>query len=130
MDWLKVLQVLWPIAVILLPLIVGAGFLWLKTQFPTKGELTAHEKEVERKLEEHASRFERGSGKFANLDRRLALVEEECKSVPTRQNLQRELSELSQRIRGIEVGFEGVGRQLGTTNDYLKIIVDKGFKPS
>jgi hypothetical protein len=119
---------MWPIAVIITPVIVGAGILWLKTQFPTKGELTAHEREVQTDLKKHTDRFEAGSRKFAEHDKRLALVEEECKSVPTRQSLQGELSQLSQRMRGVEVGFESVGRQLGTTNDYLKIIVDKGLK--
>ena len=128
MSWIQWLQILWPIAVILIPIIIATGLLWLKTQLATKTELKASEAELKGRLNDHADRFERGSTKFADHDKRLAIVEEECKGAPSRQTLQGELSELSQRIRGVEVGFEGVGRQLNTTNDYLKIIVDKGFK--
>ena len=127
--WFQILQVAWPIAAVITPLVLGAGFIWLKTQFPTKAELKQLEKELEQRLDGHADRFERGSTKLADHDKRLALVEEDCKSIPSRQTLQEALSQLSQRVRGIEVGFDGVSRQLGTTNDYLKIIVDKGLKP-
>ena len=139
MPFIAILNILWPIAALITPALIGAGILWLRSQFATKAELeavkadlparmTALGKEVDNRLNAHAERFERGSAKFADHDKRIALVEADCKEVPTRQNLQAELSQISQRLRGVETGFEGMERQLNTTNDYLKIIVDKGFK--
>jgi hypothetical protein len=127
-DWLQVLGVLWPIAVIVIPIVLTTGFLWLKTQLATKAELKTVEGELEARINDHSGRFERGSTKFADHDKRIALVEEECKSVPSRQDLQFNLSEVSQRLRGVEVGNDFIKRELSTANDYLKIIVDKGFK--
>lgn len=128
-HWLEVIRALWPFAVVITPLVLGSGFLWLKTQLATKAELSKLETETEESLNKVADRFERGSQKFAEQDRRLALVEKECESVPSRQTLQSELSGVAQRLRGVESGFDGIRTQLGTTNDYLKIIVDKGMKP-
>jgi len=128
MRWLDILQVLWPIAVIIIPLMLGAGFLWLKTQLATKAELKSLEADTDKQFRENAGRFERGSKKFSEHDKRLAIVERDCEEVPTRQTLQTELSQVAQRLRGVETGHQAIERQLGTANDYLKIIVDKGFK--
>lgn len=128
MNWLQYLQALWPIAVVIIPIVLGGGFVWLKTQFPTKHELKTIEKELQERLDRHSKRFESGKDKFAEHDRRIAVVEEDCKRHPSRDTLQGSLSELSQRVRGVEVASEAMERQLNTANRYLEMIVDKGIK--
>jgi hypothetical protein len=126
-SWISVLQILWPIAVTVLPFVVGGGFLWLKTQFPTKGELDAVRAEISRRIEEHAKRFERGSTKFAEHDRRLALVEDDCESSPSKGDLNQGMTVLAGRMSGVESAMKGVERQLNTQHDYLRTIIDKGL---
>jgi hypothetical protein len=121
------MQAIWPIAVSILPLIVGAGFLWLKTQFPTKSELAALEGELVKKLDGHLGRFERGSAKFAEHDRRLALVEEDCESAPSKNDLNQGITVLAGRMSGMESGLKGVERQLNTQHDYLRTLIDQGL---
>jgi hypothetical protein len=108
-EWLKVLQVAWPIAATITPLILLAGFLWLQTKFALRKEV----KDLESKVDDHAER--------------LKIVELECSQAPSRQNLQVELSNLAQRLRGVEVSSEAVNRQLGTTNTYLHTLVERGL---
>lgn len=120
MTWFDIVQTLWPIAVIILPLVVGAGILWLKTQFPTKTDLDALKTD-------HAGRFERGSAKFAEHDRRLALVEDDCESAPSKNDLNEGMTVLAGRMSGMESAMRGVERQLGTQHDYLRTIIDKGL---
>ena len=127
MSWLQVLQILWPIAVILTPLVVGAGFLWLKTQFPTKTELTKVEDELSATLVDHRERFERGSRKFADHDKRIALVEEECAGAPTKNDINQGMTVLAGRMSGVESGLKGVERQLNTQHDYLRTLIDQGL---
>jgi hypothetical protein len=42
--------------------------------------------------------------------------------------MQIELSNLAQRMRGVETSFDGVKRELGTTNTYLHPLNDQGLK--
>jgi hypothetical protein len=147
-EWLRVLQVLWPIAVCLIPLVLGAGFLWLKTQFPTKADLKqAEEKaaaavagsiqtssaalqqmegEVRGLEKDITARFERGSRKFADHDKRLAVVEKECEDAPTKNDLAQMISVLGGRMSGVESAVKGVEKQLGTQHDYLRTLIDRG----
>ncbi|KQM23151.1 hypothetical protein ASE73_02690 [Sphingomonas sp. Leaf24] len=136
--FLDIFKIAWPIAVTLVPIILTAGILWLRSQFPTKGELEAvrvdvatkiagSERRLTDKLEEHEARLEAGSRKMAELDKRTALVEEECKQVPSRNTLQSELSHLAQRIRGVEVQGQAANDQLSTQNTYLHTLIERGL---
>nr|WP_162236153.1 hypothetical protein [Sphingomonas sp. Leaf24] len=138
MAFLDIFKIAWPIAVTLVPIILTAGILWLRSQFPTKGELEAvrvdvatkiagSERRLTDKLEEHEARLEAGSRKMAELDKRTALVEEECKQVPSRNTLQSELSHLAQRIRGVEVQGQAANDQLSTQNTYLHTLIERGL---
>ncbi len=140
MQFLEIFRVLWPVAVVLLPLVTATGFLWLKTQFPTKAELeavrvdvaaklAATEQRLTDKLDEHEERLDIGSKKMAELDKRTALVEEECKQAPSRNTLQSELSMMAQRIRGVEVQTQGINDQLVTQNTYLHTIIERSMGP-
>jgi len=121
---LEFIRTIWPIAVVLLPLVTGAGFLWLKTQFPTKQDLAAAETRLADKMDEHDDRLDTGSKTMANLDKRIALVEDECRQAPSRQNLQIELSTMAQRIRGVEVQAEAISSSLTTQNTYLHTLIE------
>lgn len=133
-SWLFILQVLWPIAVTIIPLVLGAGFIWLKTQLATKAELTAATqgfetdlREVRTRLDTHADRFERGSGKFADHDKRIALVEESCESPPTRADLNQGLTVLGGRMSGVESSLRGLDRTVSTQNDYVRTLIEAGI---
>src|SRR5207244_3441837 len=107
-DWLRVLQVLWPIAVVIISIVLGAGFLWLKTQLPTKVDLDAVEKRLTTKIDSHDDRLDRGGEKLADLDKRVAVVEEECSGQPTKSDLNQGMSVLAGRMSGVESGLRGV----------------------
>ena len=136
-NGLFILQILWPIAVIAMPFILGAGVLWLKSQFPTRAELTAlgtkidtETKVLEERIESEVGsvrdRFERGSHKFAEHDRRLALVEDDCKKSPTKNELNQGMAVLAGRMSGVESSLKGVEKQLGTQHDYLRTLLERG----
>jgi len=133
-DWLRFLQVIWPIALGVVTIILGAGFLWLKTQLATKAELKEAKGEAEKAIQELegevrslekdiAGRFERGSRKFADHDTRLAVVEKECDGAPTKADLTQMISVLAGRMSGVESSLKGVEKQLGTQHDYLREIL-------
>lgn len=127
MSWLQILQVLWPIAVIIIPLILGAGFIWLKTQLATKAEVKVIEERIAKLDADSRERFERGSRKFADHDKRIALVEEECEGAPTKADIHQMVSVLAGRMSGMENGLGGVERQLGTQHDYLRTLIERGL---
>lgn len=131
------------------PVIVGICFLWLKDKFPTKeglqsateemttklasaeqalsDKIAGTEKTLSDKIDEHEERLDVGSRKMVDLDKRTALIEEDCKAMPSRQNLQAELSSLSQRMRGVEVRAEAIGDHLRTQNEYLHTLIERGL---
>lgn len=109
MNWLEIIRTVWPIAATITPVILLCGFFWLQTKFALKKTVD----DLDKRVDEH--------------EVRLKSVELECAQVPSRQSLQVELSNLSQRMRGVEVGCEAMGRQLNTTNDYLHTLVERGL---
>lgn len=131
MSFALILQILWPIAVIAIPFVVGAGVLWLKSQFPTRAELEALGKKLEGEIDSAAGdtrdRFERGSRKFAEHDSRLALVENDCKASPTKGDLNQGMTVLAGRMSGVESGLKGVEKQLSTQHDYLRTLLERGL---
>jgi len=139
-SFTEIFQILWPIAVTLIPIVLGAGFLWLKTQFPTKADLDQAkaeakaavqglEGEVEALERDVAGRFERGSRKFGDHDKRLAVVEKECEGAPTKADLTQMISVLAGRMSGVESSLKGVEKLLGTQHDYLRAVIEgKGGK--
>lgn len=128
MDWLRFLQTAWPIVVTLVSLASFAILLWLKTQFPTKADLKATEKDILAKIGAHQSRLDEGSKQLANLDRRVAVVEKDCESQPTKDELNRGHAVLAGRVSGVESALRGLERQVGTGNDMLNILVEQGLR--
>jgi len=127
-DWLRVLQVLWPIAVVVASLVLGAGFLWLKTQLPTKTDLGEVEKRLTSKIDAHDERLDRGGEKIADIDKRLAVVEEDCESQPGKAELNQGITVLAGRMSGVESGLRGVEKALSTQNSYVMALVEQGLR--
>jgi hypothetical protein len=116
-SWLlELIRTLWPVAVVVMPLVTGAGFLWLKTQFPTKSDFDA----IQERLAD-------GSRKLAALDKRLALVEDDCDSSPSKQDLNQNYAVLAGRMSGVESSLKGLEKALSTQNDYVHALIQKGL---
>lgn len=116
-NWLELIRTLWPIASVITPLILAAGFLWLRTQFPSKAEL----KEIEGRLGGIATGM-------AEFDRRISLVEEDCKSSPSRNDLNQGLAVVAGRISGVEASVHGLERTVTTQHDYIRTVVEKAME--
>jgi hypothetical protein len=127
MNWLEIVRTLWPIAVVLTPLICGIGFLWLKTQFPTKADLTATENRIVADIDAHKVRLDEGSRKMAEFDKRIALVEDDCKATPSRGDLNQGMSVLAGRMSGVESSVRGLEKMIGTANSYLHTLIQHGI---
>ena len=117
MQWLEIIRTLWPIAVVITPLVIAAGFLWLKTQFSTKVDWNQHE-----------VRLDEGSRKLADLDKRVALVEQDCEASPSKSDLNTGYATLAGRMSGVESSLRGLEKQLSTQNGYVHALLEKGLK--
>ena len=107
---------LWPIASTLTPVILLAGFYWLKDKFPTKEQFDGLVTKVD---EIETSQVEMRGNVQTLMDDRDAQ--------PTRIELMKAMGVLAERVSAMEGGVEGIGHQLETTNDYLKILIDRGL---
>lgn len=121
------IRTLWPIAVVLIPVVLTAGFLWLKTQFPTKADLIATEARIVADIDEHKARLDDGSKKMADFDKRIALVEDDCEASPSRGELLQQNAALAGRMSAVESSLRGQERQFTTMNGYLHTIIEKGL---
>lgn len=129
MSWLlELIRTFWPIAVVLTPIILGAGILWLRSQFSTKADIQNMEARIVARIGEHEDRLNEGSKKLASLDKRVALVEDDCESSPSRQDLSQAIAVLAGRMSGVESSLKGQERALSTQNDYLHTLIEKGLK--
>lgn len=128
MYWLDIISTFWPIAAFLASLVVTMMPLWLRTMFPTKADLKSVEDSVLAKIDAHEKRLQDGSTKLANLDKRVALVEEECEGQPSRHDLNQAMAVLAGRMSGVESSVNGLGKQLATQHDYVRTLLEKGLK--
>lgn len=107
----------WPIITALTPILLGAALLYLRTQFPTKAD------------------FDSLAGNVADLGNKLTAtttavdhLAQEQDSAPTRIQLMEKIASVEGRVSGVERGLTSIEAQLHTTNDYLKILVDRGLE--
>jgi hypothetical protein len=126
-NWLEMIRTFWPVLAATAGLVLTLMPLWLRTMFPTKVDLVAMEKRIEAKIDAHEERLREGSRKLADLDKRMAVVEEECDSQPTKNDLNSGLAKLSGRMSGVESGLRGVERLMNTHHDYLRAVVERGL---
>lgn len=138
MWWLQFIQAVWPIIVTVVSVASLVLLLWLKSKFPTKTDLAEAEKRISGRIDDHQARLDTGSDKIADLDRRVAVVEEDCDSQPTKNDLNQGQAVLAGRVSGVETAVRGLERQVegslrsvekqvGTTNEYLQILIERGL---
>lgn len=118
MTWYQIIQFIWPIAATITPVVMLGGFAWLKTKFPAIEDVEDIEDQL-RDLRERKVKTES----------RLDTIERDLQSAPTRADLQNIISNLSERIGGLEAQNRGFERQLKTQNDYLQVLVERGMNP-
>lgn len=121
MLWKEYIGVIWPIASTLTPLLIGIAVFWLRNQFALKTELS----QLGQRIDAKCALID---GKLIDHAQRLHVVELDCKSPPTRHELQNELTLMRERMGGLESGVGSIQRQLGTTNDYLQALLEQGLR--
>jgi H+/Cl- antiporter ClcA len=116
-DWISLLIQLWPIASTITPVILLAGFLWLRQKFPSKEDFDALKLTVDQLKTDQAKTSET-----------IKELKGERDDPPTRVQLMAEMAVLASRVSGMEAGLEGVRGQLETSNDYLQILIERGVR--
>lgn len=114
-DWVQLIIDLWPIASTITPIILLAGFLWLRQKFPSKEDFDALKQTVDQlKTDQVAS------------TQTIRLLKNERDDPPTRVQLMAEMATLAGRVSAVEASLKGVGDQVATSNDYLQILIERG----
>lgn len=116
-DWLQLIIDLWPIASTITPIILLAGFFWLRTKFPLKED-----------FDKLAAIVGKLGDDQIGCAARLKAVEEELVSEPTSVQLMAQMTVMSNKVSRVEAQTEGLQTQAATTNDYLQIIIERGLK--
>lgn len=127
-SWIQWFNILWPVAATLTPIILMAGFLWLKTQF-------AGAKDVETiKAGQNALQVE-----VTRLDGEIRSLSESMESAPTRVELMGQIAQTIERMSRMEAAQEGLQRQIGqqnhaieqqlkTLSNYVHTLVEQGIQ--
>lgn len=108
--WLDYIAKLWPIVVVLSGIFGALIGVWLSSRYAPRQE------------------FERLKNTVFEHTTQIATLEDTLKISPTRQELQEDISKLAERIGGLEAGVTGMRHELGTTNNYLHTLIDRGLK--
>jgi hypothetical protein len=90
--------------------------------------LAASEKRITDRIDSHQERLDVGSEKIATLDRRMAIVEKDCESQPSKSELSSAQAVVAGRVSGVESALRGLERQVGTGNDLLQLLIEQGIK--
>ncbi|HEX7820665.1 MAG TPA: hypothetical protein VF463_08595 [Sphingobium sp.] len=115
-DWLSLLIDIWPVLSGATPIILMAGFYWLRTKFPTKEDFD--------KLQTTVTQL---SVDQVKCNAAVVQLEAEHKESPTPIELMAQLATLAGRMSGVENRVDGVGKQVETANDYLQILIERGI---
>lgn len=115
-SWVDYVKALWPVFAVVAGLILTGLLLGLGTRFTTVKAFA----EMSERVGKHSARLD-------DHETRIKLVEQACASPPTRQELSEEIGELSERMRGVEVGMDGVRGAVNTTNTYLHSLIERGL---
>lgn len=127
--WIDYITALWPIAATLTPLILIAGFLWLKTQFAGAADFRTVCTAVDTLRTD-----------FVLVKAQLAQLAGDIESSPTRLDMVRQIASVSERLGRVEANGEAsmrmaamqmqaLERQLAVQNNYLQALVEKGMNP-
>lgn len=126
-HWLEWIRALWPVFVALLPIIAIGGFAWLKTQFQLRSEAAADRSEAAAGRAAIAKRVDTIEGRLADYDRRVSLVENDCKAEPSKYDLNQAITVIAGRLSAVESSLRGLEQVTRTQNDYLHTLIDKGL---
>jgi len=116
-DWVQLIIDLWPIASTITPIILLAGFLWLRQKFPSKEDFDALKATVDKLTVDQAASTNT-----------IKLLKNERDDPPTRVQLMDELGDLAERTSGVEASVKGLSTQLGTAMDLLQILIERGVR--
>ncbi len=127
-SWMHWFNILWPIGMTITPIMVGVGFLWLKTKFADLGDL----KKMDGRLIGVETTLQVMTADIRTLD-------EDAESEPTRMHLLTRLSEMAERMSRMEAAveserrqsqqqYESLRSQLATNNQYLHTLVEQGMR--
>lgn len=123
--WADYIRYGWPVITGVAAFMVIVASLWLNSRFVSRAEHAAQRKATEERIADHAEK--------------LKLLEAHLKEPPTRHELDERLSTVLQRLSGLEAEtrasslridreFDSLGKQLGTLNDYLQAIIERGLQ--
>lgn len=130
--WADYIRYGWPVLTGVAAFMVIVASLWLNSRFVSRAEHSAHRKADE---ERHRDR----DATIADHAEKLKLLEAHLKEPPTRHELDERLSTVLQRLSGLEAEtrasslridreFDSLGKQLGTLNDYLQAVIERGLQ--
>lgn len=115
-NWLQLLSLLWQVASTVTPLILLGGFFWLRQQFPSKTDFDA--------LTVKVTALEANQQKDSL---RIGHIISDVEDPPTRIDLLRHISELTNRVAHVEATTQGIAKQLGTVHDYVHTLIERGL---
>ncbi|WP_300113352.1 hypothetical protein [Sphingobium sp.] len=123
-DWVRLIIDLWPIASTITPIILLAGFLWLRQKFPSKEDFDVLKLNVDKlKLDQAAT-----TNALEATNSTIKELKGERDDPPTRVQLMAEMATMAGRVSAVEAKVDGVGNAVETANDYLQILIERGVR--
>lgn len=113
-DWIRTF---WPIIVVFATMLVAAVMTGLATRFVKVPAFNG--------LIERVGKLETGC---QGHEMRLQSLERSAEKSPTPMELQEDIAELAERMKGVETGLTGIDGRLETTNTYLHTLIERGLK--
>jgi len=107
-DWLSLIIDLWPIASTITPVILLAGFLWLRQKFPSKEDFDTLKLSVDKLKLDQAATASAMEASNAATKAAINELKGERDDPPTRVQLMAEMATLAGRTSAVEAKVDGV----------------------
>jgi len=65
--------------------------------------------------------------RLANAEARIHAIESARAGDPTPSGLSKDIGKVAERVKGVEAQIDSLADQLGTTNNYLHALIEKGL---
>ena len=123
-DWLSFIFNMWPIVSAVAPFLFMGVLYWMQQKFPTKADF----EKLAATVVTLTSKLESLDGDQKKTSEAVKGLKQDQDNPPTRLHLLEEVGGLAERLGAVEAHQKGIGKQLDTTNGYLKLLIENGVR--
>lgn len=123
--WPDLLKVVWPIASIITPFLMGAFVWWFRKEFVSMADFLKLKVEREQAVAELRRDLDANNLRSTRIEEAAKAFRADFNQPPSRLEMMRDISDVSRGLAALGAGVEGIKVQAATTNRLLQLLLER-----